>query len=276
VRVGARVRAAPRRLVWWLLARARSNWALRLRSQPLVGPSIHAVSHRLWPRGRRTPLEVKAGLGEGLKLELDPRYETKLWRGDLEPEVQRRLGEIVRPGWVVWDVGASLGFFTLVLARLVGPSGRVVAFEPDRAAVARLERHVRVNAFDNVLIRPVVVWSSAGEVSFGIGASDHGRIHGRVGDSDERVEAVTLDGSLAELEPPHLVKIDVEGAEEEVLRGAGGLLERHAPIVLCEVHLEHGRAPERLNRVRALLEGHGYTVEQLDPGVDPTHVLAQR
>jgi FkbM family methyltransferase len=270
------MRAAPRRLVWWLLARARSNWALRLRSLPLVGSIVHVCRHRLWPRGSRTPVEVKAGLGKGLMLELDPRYEAKLWRGDLEPEVQRRLDGLVRPGWVVWDVGASVGFFTLVLARLVGPSGQVVAFEPDRAAVARLERHAVANAFDTIQIRPVAVWSRPGPLSFGIAADDHGRIHGRVGEVEECVEAVTLDGALAELAPPRLVKIDVEGAEEEVLLGAAELLARHGPIVLCEVHLERGLAAERLSRVRGILEAHAYRVEELDAGADPTHVLAQR
>jgi FkbM family methyltransferase len=270
------MRAAPRRFVFWLLARARSDWALRIRSLPVLGSIVHACSHRLWPRGRQTPVEVKTGLGKGLRLELDPRYETKLWHGDLEPEVQRRLGELVRPGWVVWDVGASLGFFTLVLARLVGPAGQVVAFEPDPHAAGRLERHARANGFATITIKPVAVWSTPGPLPFGIAADDHGRVHARVGEVDERVEAVTLDGALAELGPPRLVKIDVEGAEGEVLDGAAELLERHGPIVLCEVHLERGLAADRLGRVREILEGHGYGVEQLDPGEDPTHVLARR
>jgi FkbM family methyltransferase len=269
------LRESARRVAWWLLARARSRWALRLRRLPVVGTLVHAVSHRLWPRGRRTPLRVRSGLVAGMTLELDPRYESKLWNGRLELEVQERLRALVRPGATVWDVGASIGFFTLALARLVGSEGLVVAFEPDPAAAALLRRHLGLNRIANVDVRQVAVWSAAGDLRFGIAPDDRGRTHGRVGYGAEHVAAVTLDEALAFGPPPSVVKIDVEGAEEEVLHGATRLLAEHAPIVVCEVHLERGRQAGRLDRVRSLLEAHGYAVEQLDGAADPAHIVAR-
>jgi FkbM family methyltransferase len=235
---------------------------------------VHTVSHALWPSGRRSPQRVRAGLAAGLVLELDPRYESKLLRGDVEPEVQRRLAELVRPGWTVWDVGASLGYFSLALARLVAPEGTVVAFEPDATMTELLERHARANGIANVVVAPVAAWSTSGEVPFGIDPADRGRKHGRVGDVAAPVEALSLDDALGRYPPPQLVKIDVEGAELDVLRGAESLVRRYAPVVVCEVHLERGAAAERLPAVVSLLEAAGYRVEELDRGSDPRHVLA--
>ena len=70
------------------------------------------------------------------------------------------------------------------------------------------------------------------------------------------------------------MKIDVEGAEEQVLIGARQLLAGHRPIVVCEVHVSRRGHEELLPRVRALLEGAGYSVEELDPGRRPLHLLA--
>lgn len=270
-------RARPvRRLAWWFLGQAPTGWAQRLRSVPVLGWVVHRLSHRLWPRGSRTTLRVQSGLCAGLQFELDPRFETKVWRGALEPELQERLRRLVVPGWTVWDVGASIGFFTLGLARLVGPDGLVVAFEPDTGVARRLRRHLAMNSLDNVQVQEVAAWSRAGRLVFGIRPDDRGRVHARVGDGSGEVECVALDDVLPGGPAPQLVKIDVEGAEVEVLRGAGELLGAHGPVVVCEVHLERGRAAWRLAEVLELLAGHGYETETLDPGADPVHLLACR
>jgi FkbM family methyltransferase len=264
------------RLALWLFSKALAPWAVRLRRLPVVGGVVHALSHRFFPRGRRARLVVRSGLGRGLVLELDPRYEPRLARGDHEAEIQQRLGDLVRPGWRVWDIGSSLGFFTLILARLVGPTGSVVAFDPDPALVARLDRHVRLNRLENVDIEMVALWSTSGQVSFGIAAEDDDRIHGQVGKPGALVPATTLNELAHRLGPPQFVKIDVEGAEEEVLRGGLDLLRTHAPVVLCEVHPDRAAAPERLANVRSLLESCGYVAEHIDPGAGPPHLLARR
>jgi FkbM family methyltransferase len=270
-------RLAPRRLVWWLLSRARSRWALRLIAFPLLGGLVHAVSHRVWPKGRRAWVAVEAGPARGLELLLDVRYDAKSWLGRIEPELQARLPELVQPGAVVWDVGAHTGFFTLLLARLTGEHGRVVAFEPDDESLGALVAAVERNGFANVEVRPVAVWSAPGTVGFERRSDAEGGAHGAVlleGGTVE-VAATTLDEEAATGPPPSLVKIDVEGGEEHVLLGASRLLSEWRPTVVCEVHTARRGNEDLLPRVHGILAGAGYDVEELDPGRSPVHLLAR-
>jgi FkbM family methyltransferase len=265
----------PRRAVWWLLSRARDRWAKRLREAPVVGALVHRVSHRLWPPGRRTWVTVEAGPARGLELFVDPRYDAKSWLGDLEPELQARLPQLVRPGFVVWDVGAHTGFFTLLLARLVGEAGRVVAFEPDDASLEALNAAVARNGATNVQVRPVAVWSTVGTVGFERRADSEAGAHGAVLEGGAvTVTATTLDAEASAGVSPDLVKIDVEGGEEQVLIGARRLLAEQRPVVVCEVHVARRGREELLPRVERLFLDAGYTVEELDPGRRPVHVLA--
>ena len=269
-------RFRPRRLVWWLLGRARARWAVRMRELPLVGGVVHALSHRLWPKGRRAWVVVESGAARGLALLLDPRFDAKFASGELEPELQARLPALVGPGAVVWDVGAHVGFFALSLARVVGPDGLVVAFEADDANVEALRAAVDRNGLTNVEIRSVAVWSTPGTVEFERRSDGAGATHGAVVDSGSGVTvlATSLDAEAKERRSPDLVKIDVEGAEEQVLLGARRLLMEHRPVVVCEVHVTRRGHEDLLPRVRSLLEQAGYTVEELDPGRRPVHLLA--
>lgn len=261
--------------MWWLLGSARSGWAVRLRELPVVGGVVHAVSHRVWPDGRREWFEVEGGLAKGLVLRLDPRFDVQFASGTVEPELQARLPQLIQRGSVVWDVGAHVGFFALALARIVGPEGRVVAFEADAVNVEALRAAAARNGLDNVEVRPVAVWSAPGTVEFQ-SRSDSDGGHGAVvaDGGGAAVPATSLDAEAREQRAPDLVKIDVEGAEEHVLIGARQLLADHRPLVICEVHVS-GRGNEGLlPRVEALFEHAGYAVEHLDPGRRPVHLLA--
>jgi FkbM family methyltransferase len=266
----------PRRLAWWLLRRARDGWAVRLRNLPLAGSIVHTVSHRVWPSGRRAWFEIAAGSGLGLWLLLDPRYDSRLATGEVEPELQARLSQLVRPGFVVWDVGAHVGFFALTCARIVGPTGCVVAFEADEDNVDALRAAVNRNAFQNVEVCPVAVWSAPGMVEFERRKDAEGAINGAVVASGRGVlvPATSLDSELERRPAPDVVKIDVEGGEEQVLIGARRLLTEHRPIVVCEVHVSGRGNEELLPRVRALFDDAGYALEEVDPGRRQAHLLA--
>jgi FkbM family methyltransferase len=212
---------------------------------------------------------VRSGPAEGIELLLDARYDAAFARGTVEADVQERLVELVRPGSTVWDVGAHVGFFTLLLSRLVGDEGSVLAFEPDQTEplYAALDR----NGVDNVEVRPVAVWSTVGTLRF----EPHGAggAHGAVASEGAiSVPSTTLDREL-EHGIPQLVKIDVEGAEEEVLLGAQSLLLEHRPVVVCEVHVARRGRAELLPHVRGLLESAGYSVEEIDPDRRPVHLV---
>ncbi|MCL6545620.1 MAG: FkbM family methyltransferase [Bryobacteraceae bacterium] len=88
------------------------------------------------------------------------------WLGSYEAAKQGRMIEFVRPGMVCWDVGAHVGFYTLLFAELVGPGGRVFAFEPFPRNVDLLRRHVEMNGYGNVRIFPCALGAVDGEVGF--------------------------------------------------------------------------------------------------------------
>jgi FkbM family methyltransferase len=170
-------------------------------------------------------------------MELDLVHEKAYWLGHHEPELQETLREHVGQGSVVYDVGAHIGFFSLCSARL---GASVVAFEPDPGNAARLRRNVELNDAAVEVIEAAVS-DADGEVALDAGdsASERTIRPGR------GVRAVTLSKFAAHRPPPTLIKIDVEGAEGRVLRGASSLLVQAAPVVVCEVHGEEAESEVR-------------------------------
>ncbi len=147
-----------------------------------------------------------------------------------------RLASILRVldrGLRFWDIGAHKGYVTLAAARRVGVQGAVLAFEPSRENLVYLHRHLRWNRATNVDVLPVAVGGERATASFGGTGSS---IAYRLGGGLETVEVRTMAGLVDEgRRAPDVVKIDVEGAEAEVLRGAGALL-RRIPVLFVAVH----------------------------------------
>jgi FkbM family methyltransferase len=202
--------------------------------------------------------------------------------GDLDVPVQEALRRTVRAGATVYDVGANVGFFSLFAARLAGPDGRVIGFEPvaEVAALAR-EAAARSELADRVEIRVAAVGAQAGTAQvYVVGA---GGIWSHVAvrephaltEEERSVEQVTLDAVVAAGAPaPDVIKIDVEGVEADVLRGARGVMDEHAPAIICELHDTNAEVAD-------VLEDAGYALEPLDGAVPvreagPSHVLARR
>lgn len=151
-----------------------------------------------------------------------------LFGGALEPELPL-LVRLVGPGDTAVDVGAHYGSHTAALAELVGPSGRVIAFEPLPIAFRILERTVAANGFENVETYQVAAGETLGSAKLLMNA-DPSRT--RIDLDGDGVRVVTLD-SLA-LDDVRFVKIDTEGHEDAVLAGATATLAKQ-PIVMLEV-----------------------------------------
>lgn len=215
----------------------------RVRRIPVLGPCAGWASAKILPRDSLVWVQVRRGPGLGIWLRLNPRTGRDYFEGAVEPEVQQALVQCLHPGMVFYDIGANIGFFSLLGARLVGSAGRVVAFEPEPAAAARLREHVARNALANVTVEEAAVWSAAGAVAFArsdpASSPDRGLGHvDPVGEQGSiRVRAVSLD-DYALAAPPDLIKCDVEGAEVHVFRGAPRLLNQKRPSILCELHSE--------------------------------------
>jgi len=179
---------------------------------------------------------------------------------------------LVCPGHVVYDIGANVGFYTLLAAHLVGRAGSVVAFEPAARNVGYLRRHVELNAFTNVRVLEVAVSDRVGTAVFQTGPTfSEGRLveGDSLGPGQCRIELVALDDLLADgdVPLPHMLKIDVEGAEYAVLCGAVNLLERGRPEILLSTHSTAVR-----NECVQLLTQLGYYVR---PMLERGHVQSE-
>ena len=216
-------------------------------------------------------LQVQDGLAKGIWLDLNPRTDSHYYRGDAEQPVQEALRRWLHPGMVAYDIGANVGFFTLLMRRLVGESGQLFAFEPDPDVVCELKANVDRNGYEGVSIVGAAVWSSTGSVRFARADPRQspnrgtGSVGGNGADDCIVSESVRLDEFVQSAPPPHLIKCDVEGAEVEVLRGARELMAEYHPTILSEVH-SAGNGRE-LARILGSAE---YVLES----IDPTHLLA--
>jgi FkbM family methyltransferase len=184
----------------------------------------------------RCPIVVSPSAG--LKYLVKPMHRT-------DDALLRNAAELVDPGQTVWDIGANIGLFTIAAAFRVRAAGKVLALEPDTWLVQLLRRSAAVQppASGEITIVPAAVASEVSLRNFsiasraratnalsGFGGSQMGGVAER-----QKVVCVSLDWLLAQTSAPDLVKIDVEGAELEVLNGARDLLSSVRPTILCEV-----------------------------------------
>ena len=228
-----------------------------------------AMAARLLSRSplRFWPVRIQHGFLRGSRWTLWPH--SAYWLGNYEPEVQAALSRLgLGSGGAAWDLGAHFGFYTLWLARAVGPSGQVCAFEPDAVSFGRLRRHVGMNGLDNVRIYRRAVSDFTGELVLiqneGAGATtSHLPYQGETlpRDNTVAVQAVTLDALMEgdQLRPPNFMKIDIEGHAAAALRGARGLLSRHRPVLLVSMH-----SPDEVEGVRSQAVPLGYSPCALD------------
>lgn len=155
-----------------------------------------------------------------------------------EPELAY-LEKTVSPGDVFVDVGANFGVYSLVASKLVGAAGRVLAFEPARQSFAILQQNIALNGFSNVHAFQLAVTKRAGKAWLYHGWDPVGNSLGMdplCGDEGEEVQTAALDNVLEEngIDRVDVIKIDVEGAEELVLRGATRYLTTYCPTVIFE------------------------------------------
>ena len=216
-----------------------------------------------------------------MRLDLDPSYPNELTllncigNGQFyELDISQVLLRVLAEGDAVIDVGANAGFFTILAGTLVGPTGRVLSLEPDPANCARLRNNVAINGYDHVTVvdRPAI--DVAGPVEFFINSDDSGgnalwdpgQFPGNVRSSANRrvlpLAGTTIDDEIARLNISRvrLVKIDTEGADHLVLKGARNLLSsERPPLVLCELH-EFGMARMATSQaaMRDYMAGFGY------------------
>jgi FkbM family methyltransferase len=259
-----------RKWIGWLMLHSPTRLH-SLRDFPLIGSFIHLLSHRILPSDERVWARIEAGPAAGIWLELNPRVGQNYFRGETEIVIQDVLARRLRSGMVFYDLGANIGLFTLLGARLVGPKGKVISFEPDAQTAARLRRNIQRNKFANVTVMEAGVWSKSGYMNFvtsDLSSPDHGLsrfVAGETNGTGTPTQSVALDDLIGRTPPPDAIKCDVEGAEVEVFRGAEKLLREHEPWIICELH-----SASNDFALRHFLGRFGYRFESLDAN----HMLA--
>ncbi len=193
--------------------------------------------------------------------------------GVYEPETTREVERLLRPGQTVLDVGANIGYYTLVFAKAVGETGRVHAFEPVFSLRWTLENNIGASAFRNVAVEGLACWSSRGETEIFEAScrnSDKSSLFAQNADGSQghKIQTTTIDTYAAAkpLSKVNLIKIAVEGAELDVLEGSWETIARWRPVLIVEVvprFLEASRSS--LREFLNLLESRGYNCEVRDP-----------
>lgn len=198
-------------------------------------------------------------------------------RGRYEQDEIALVRSLLKPGDTAIDVGGHIGFFTMQMAAMVGASGRVYAFEPLDTNAELLERSIAENRFaDRIVFQRVAVGASSGmaTLTFPAETLNSGGAYllrdgtaPLTGNQMTRVPAVALD-DLAIKRPVRLIKMDVEGAEPQVLRGAQRLLREDRPTLLSELHptqldrASGASADDFLAQIRAM----GYRAHTIEHG----------
>ncbi len=246
------------------------------RIKPLAG-LIRAGLNRAAPTGL-APVTIAAGDLAGYTFRLDLQTEKDYWLGTYEPELQAALPHLVRPGDTVFDVGANIGYVSLLLAKAAGAAGRVVAFEALPENVARLRENLALNGREaQVTVVPAAVTQAAGPVRFLVHASGGmGKAAGSAGRTDEPYQAeISVPGlSLDEFvfaggnPPPQVVKMDIEGGEVLALPGMRRALAEARPRLLMELH-----GPESARAAWEALTAAGYRIAWMKPGFPPVPSL---
>jgi FkbM family methyltransferase len=200
----------------------------------------------------------------------------------LEPGTGDALRRLVQPGMVVADVGANIGLLTLLMAWAAGPSGKVIAFEPEATPRANLEKMKHLNGLSWVEVRDQAVGEKPGRLTFHV--SDiigHSSLYALPEAEEARtveVEVVRLD-DVAPAKRRDVVKIDVEGAELDVLAGMKGLIAKNPDLaIVAEFGPEHlkrvGQTPAQWFKAFADAGFEAYLIDEATSAAEPTNAKA--
>ena len=256
----------------WLAVR-RLPGVRRLLAVPMLGRLMRSVSYLLLPSYSQRSLKVQSGPGKGLRLTLNPRWETAMWQGTYESSVQRELVNLLGPTKILYDVGGGIGFYSLLAAK----SGALaLVFEPDAYNAKCIRRNAEVNGFSSqIRIFETAVFSQTGRLTLdpALQRTGHGNAHVVADPANlaalPLVPCTALDDFVGDQPAPDVIKIDIEGIESEALKGAEKLFAAFRPQLICEVH-----DSANAEFIERWAEKMGYTLRCLaSPGSFPVQLL---
>ncbi len=239
------------------------SWAKKIvwRYQGVLEPLLGTLNHL--PIGET---KIRIGCAHLYAESVDRLFAAWAWKlGILEKAELALISRIIRPGMIVADVGANIGLYTMRASRLVGSQGKVIAIEAEPSNYEALVFNLKLNQTNNVIPLNLAAWDKEAMLDLHI-FQEHA-LHSLTPSAREsaksiKVKARPLDKVLQELgiEKVDWIKIDVEGAEVEVLQGMEKTISRNPELKLL-VELHSGETTEKC---LSLLKGKGYEVRQID------------
>ncbi len=194
-------------------------------------------------------LRIKSGPLKGYKW--IPSSGSKFIKGTYEPEKTEALGRVLRQGDIAFDVGAHVGYFSILMSKIIGSSGCIYSFEPRGINLSFLERHIKINNCTNIKVINSAVGSSNGKALL---ETRTGTGTGRISLSGNiSVNIISLDAFCSQNISPTFIKIDVEGGEYDVLIGAAKTIDKYKPRIVLATH-----GPELDEQCISWLTGKGY------------------
>ena len=233
---------------------------------PFLARLIRRSLNEAAPEGIRE-IAIAAGVLEGLRMALDLHTEKDYWLGTYETDLQAAASRIIKPGMVVYDLGANIGYISLMAARLVAESGKVFSFEALPANIARLNQNVALNTMQGqVRIVHAAVVDKAGKVAFLTHTSGAmGKALGSAGRDEHYSQTIKVQGFALDdfvftqgNPPPAVIKMDIEGGEGMALAGMTRILKEAKPVLLIELHGE-----EAARQVWDCLKANNYTLSPM-------------
>jgi FkbM family methyltransferase len=219
------------------------------------------LQNLIFPLG--TVQTIRKGYLKGFKIRLS---ENSLWSpliGNWEPAMQKIMVNVVKPGDIVYDLGANNGLHGMLMAGLVAPGGTVFNFEPFEENILEIVENYAFNNITNYSNIKSAVSSKEGKETFSLGKhhKQGAIVHGPVnGEHTITVPVTTLDAFIEKGNPgPAFIKMDIEGAEGPALHGFAKNIDKYRPLMVIELH-----SPEQDKMVGAFLQEHGYTAYRFD------------
>jgi FkbM family methyltransferase len=255
-----------------------ASWKRALYRSPRLARFLRRMLNRAVPQGR-TVVKVQAGGLQGASLELDLHNEKDYWLGTYEMDLQAAIRRLIEPGSTVYDVGANVGYISLLLALQVGSQGQVIAIEALPLNVQRLQRNIELNAFAaNIVPIQAAVVDKQSKVRFLVHASaSMGKAAGSAGREEAykdeiEVNGISLDNFIFQQHHPRpdAIKMDIEGGEVLAMQGMPRLLEEIRPLLLIELH-----GGEAAKAVYNTLQQHGYALHSLSAYPAPIHSVQE-
>ena len=253
-----------------LLPKSLLDILLRLKEKNIVLKNLVSSIAR---RASSVDQVILGGVGKGLKFNATGGF-SGLILGTLELDEQQHLADSLSEGDVFYDIGANIGFYSTIAARICGGNGYVYAFEPVKESADSARRNAKLNDFNNVEVLEIAISDEIGQVKFSVGDSsvcNHIKKTGEGANSDLElvIPCSTIDNLITEkkLRPPSVIMIDIEGSEFHAICGMRETLKKYHPTIIMEVHwlIEEFR-----QTYEEILQPLGYSVRTLDGSPLPT------